>query len=116
MKNGKFISLKIKPLSVNEAWQGKRYKTPKYKAYEQELMLRLPPSIDIPKEGDLEIYFEFGIISTADYDNPIKPLQDILQKKYLFDDRRIIKATVIKRVIKKGEGYFKFGIISYTED
>ena len=36
-----------------------------------------------------------------------KPLQDILQKKYNFDDRRIIKATVIKKVVKKGMGMGK---------
>jgi Holliday junction resolvase RusA-like endonuclease len=51
----------------------------------------------------------------ADWDNPIKPLQDILQKKYNFDDRRIHKAIVIKKVVKKGEGYFKFSIESLKD-
>jgi Holliday junction resolvase RusA-like endonuclease len=46
----------------------------------------------------------------ADWDNPIKPLQDILQKKYGFDDRRIMKASVIKNVVKKGDGYLNFSI------
>jgi Holliday junction resolvase RusA-like endonuclease len=106
------VYLKIKPLSVNEAWQGKRFKTKFYKSYEQELLLRLPNSYKIPEEGPLEAFYEFGINTVADWDNPIKPLQDILQKKYNFDDRRIHKATVVKKVVKKGDGYFKFEIIS----
>jgi hypothetical protein len=36
------FKLNEKPLSVNLAWQGKRFKTPIYKAYEKELLLRMP--------------------------------------------------------------------------
>ena len=42
------VHIDIKPLSVNEAWQGRRYKTPKYKQY-QETLLWLLPKIKIPK-------------------------------------------------------------------
>lgn len=104
------IQIHIKPMSVNEAWQGKRYKTPAYKAYEQEVMLLLPNTYEVPAEGGLEINFEFGLNTLADWDNPIKPLQDILQKKYGFNDSRVLKGTVIKNVVKKGEGYFIFSI------
>jgi Holliday junction resolvase RusA-like endonuclease len=119
MENLKPVHLKIKPLSVNTAWQGKKFKTPFYKAYEQELLLRLPNSYKVPEEGPLEAFYEFGLNTVADWDNPIKPLQDILQKKYNFDDRRIHKAVVIKKVVKKGDGYLRFSIKSYlapTED
>lgn len=115
MSKNKPIEIKIKPLSVNEAWQGRRFKTPFYKAYEEELLLRLPNAYKVPDEGPLEAYYEFGINTVADWDNPIKPLQDVLQKKYNFDDRRILKATVLKKVVKKGEGYFKFSISSFKE-
>jgi len=64
----------------------------------------------VPVEGDLEINFEFGLNTLADWDNPIKPLQDILQKKYDFNDRRVVRATVIKNTVKKGEGYLNFSI------
>lgn len=104
------VQIHIKPLSVNDAWQGKRFKTPAYKAYEQEVMLRLPRDYKVPAEGDLEACYEFGLNTLADWDNPIKPLQDILQKKYGFDDRRIVKATVVKNTVKKGDGYFNFSI------
>ena len=99
------ITKKIKVLSVNECWQGKRFKTKKYKAYEQELLLTLPKQ-KLP-DPPYSIYFEFGFSnSLCDWDNPVKPLQDILQKKYLFNDRDIFEARVIKEKVKKGEEYF----------
>lgn len=108
-------TLKIKPLSVNEAWQGRRFKTPQYKAYEDELMLRLPPKCDIPSEGFLEAVYEFGISHASDFDNPIKPFQDVLQKKYGFDDHRILKATIRKKIVSKGNNYLTFSIIPLIE-
>ena len=103
------IQIHKKPLSVNACWQGKRFKTPLYKEYEKEILELLPEKYEIP-EGDLQVRYEFGLNTMADWDNPVKPLQDILQKKYDFDDRRIMKAEVIKKVVKKGDGYFNFEI------
>lgn len=99
------INYNIKPLSVNECWQGKRFKTKAYKSYERELLLCLPQK-EIPEPPYL-IKFEFGLSSKlADWDNPIKPLQDILQKKYGFDDRDIVEAYVKKIKVSKGQEYF----------
>jgi len=108
------IQIHRKPLSVNACWQGKRFKTPLYKEYEKEILELLPDKYEIP-EGDLQVKYEFGLNTMADWDNPVKPLQDILQKKYDFDDRRIMKAEVIKKVVKRGEGYFNFEIWSLNE-
>lgn len=95
----------IKPLSVNECWQGKRFKTKTYLFYEQELLLTLPAK-KLP-EPPYSIYFEFGLSnSLSDWDNPIKPLQDIMQKKYGFNDKDIFCAEVKKVKVKKGEEYF----------
>lgn len=105
------IIIPIKPLSVNECWQGQRFKTPKYKAYEKHVLLSLPP-LKLPSPP-LKISFEFGLSSTlSDWDNPVKPLQDILQKKYGFDDKHIIRAEVDKIKVSKGKEYFKFKIES----
>lgn len=102
--------LDIKPLSVNEAWQGKRYKTPAHKRYRADLHLLLPPKLDIP-EGKLVISFEFGLSNKrADYDNIIKPLQDQIATKYGFDDSRIYSAIIRKVDVKKGQEYVKFNI------
>jgi len=103
------IEVKIKALSVNEAYRGRRFKTNKYKAFEQELWYLLPNK-NIPK-GKLEIYYKFGLSSKgSDYDNCIKAFQDILQKKYVFNDNLIYKATIEKEDVKKGEEYIKFEI------
>lgn len=104
------IEVKIKPLSVNEVWQGKRYKTPAYTRYERDLLLILP-KLSIPEHGPIEIVLEFAFSSkAADWDNPIKPFVDVLQKKYGFNDSRIHKATVTKTLVKKGLESIKFEI------
>ena len=43
------MRIKIKPLSVNDAWQGRRFKTDNYKKYERDLMLILPSSVVVPE-------------------------------------------------------------------
>ena len=103
------VQLHIKPLSANAAFKGRKFKTAAYKNYEKALMMLLPANYEIP-EGPLEVFYEFGITSTSDWDNPIKQLQDILCKRYKFDDRRIMKGTVTKKVVKKGKGYLQFSI------
>jgi Holliday junction resolvase RusA-like endonuclease len=104
----------IKPLTVNKAWQGKRFKTPKYKAYEKELLLKLRP-LSVP-EGKLMLIVVFGVSSKlSDWDNPVKPFQDCLQKKYGFDDRRIYEASVKKMDVKKGEEFIEFEIKQLEE-
>jgi hypothetical protein len=40
--------------------------TKESKSYQKELLLLLPPKIDIP-EGRLEITFEFGMSMASDY-------------------------------------------------
>ena len=104
----------IKPLTVNKCWQGKRFKTKDYNNYEKEVLLLLPTLV-VP-DGNLEIRLKFGVSSKlSDWDNPIKPFQDILQKKYGFDDRRIYKAVVEKEIVKKGGEYIVFEIKELKE-
>tara|TARA_R110000782_G_C14607120_1_gene391722 strand:+ start:230 stop:580 length:351 start_codon:yes stop_codon:yes gene_type:complete len=102
--------IKIKPMSVNLAWMGKRFKTPAYKKYEKIVLLMLPKNIEIP-EPPFVLTLEFGFSSAAsDWDNPIKPFQDILSKKYDFNDKLIKKGIVSVENVKKGEEYIKFKI------
>jgi Holliday junction resolvase RusA-like endonuclease len=100
-------------MSVNNAWQGRRWKTSEYKAYEQEMMLLLP-KLKIP-EGKLRVDLKFGMSSRAsDIDNPVKPFLDILQKKYGFDDKRIFKMIVEKIIVKKTDEYIEFRITQHN--
>ncbi len=104
------MKINIKPISVNKCWQGRRFKTKSYKQFEKDLLALLPNDYEIPT-GDLKIALKWGFSSKlSDWDNPIKPIQDILQKKYDFNDCRIFRATVEKEIVKKGEEYIEFKI------
>ena len=100
------INQKIKPLSINECWQGKRYKTVAYKNYEKILLYTLPKK-EVPKPPYM-IKFKFGFSNKgSDIDNPVKALLDIMQKRYGFNDKDIFKMEIEKEIVKKGDEYFK---------
>lgn len=99
----------IKPLSVNEAFRGRKFKTKKYIEFQQEMLLKLP-KIDIP-EGKLEIHYKIGFSSKgSDLDNALKQLNDCLQKKYGFNDNLIYKIIAEKEITKKGQEFIEFKI------
>lgn len=101
--------VKIKPLSVNEVWQGKRFKTPKYSKYERDVLELLPDLNDLKPPFVVNLTFGFSN-SLSDIDNPVKPILDILQKKYGINDRDIIELNLKKVLVKKGQEYFEFEI------
>lgn len=103
------FKINLKPLSVNQCWKGKRFKTAQYKKYEKDLMYLLP-KIELP-EPPYCVYYEFGFSSaSSDLDNPIKPLQDILQKSYGFNDKLIFEMVAKRVKVKKGQEYLVFKI------
>ena len=104
----------IKPLTVNKAWRGgRRFKTDEYKSYEKELMYLLPKDLKIP-EDKIKVKIKWGFSSKgSDIDNPTKPLLDILQKKYGFNDNRIYKLSLEKINVEKGEEFIEFELLKY---
>ena len=106
--------IKIKPLSVNQAWKGKRYKSNLYKSYEKNLLYLLP-SIKVP-DGKLQLNLVLGFSNKgSDLDNPVKMIQDILSKKYGFNDNLIYRIILNKEIVKKGEEFIKFELIEYRD-
>jgi len=104
------MKIDIKPLSTNEAWQGRRFKSVKYKAFEQEVLLRLP-SMDIPKNTPLCLDLTVGFSNKAsDLSNALKSFEDVLCKKYEIDDRWNYKIILTKKIVKKGNEYILFNI------
>lgn len=104
------IKISIKPLSVNQAWQGQRFKTPKYNAFQKEMLLKLP-KIKLDLTGSLRINIKYGFSSTlSDIDNPCKMVLDCLCKRYGFDDRQIYQLYQEKTIVKKGEEFIEFEI------
>lgn len=100
--------INIKPLSVNQCWQGKRFKTPEYKAYEREMLFKLP-ALKLPDSDRLCLHILVGYSNKqADIDNILKPLLDILQKKYRFNDNQIYRLLVEKFITYKGGEFISF--------
>lgn len=105
------MRLSIKPLSVNQVWQGKRFKTKAYKDYEKEVLLTLKP-LEV-SGGKLRLHLLFGLSSkNADIDNPVKPFIDCLQKRYNFNDRQIYSLIIDKVDVPKGQEFIEFSITS----
>lgn len=99
------IKIQINPLSVNAAWQGKRFKTSKYKKYESQVLLMLPKINHFSFSGNFGMNIIYGFSSVnSDIDNPTKLILDILQKKYGFNDRNIFELNLKKELTcKKNE-------------
>lgn len=103
------VKVNIKPLSVNQVWKGRRFKTSTYSSYEKALLAILP-NYSVPI-GFIELYLKFGFSNSAsDWDNPVKPFQDILQKRYKFNDKMVRRAVVDTEKVAKGEEYIIFEI------
>lgn len=103
------MKLDIKPLSINEAFQGRRFKTEKYARYEKAVLLMLPKMQMPDPPFKLSLTFGFSNIA-ADLDNPAKLFIDCMQKKYGFNDKHIFELNIRKEVVKKGAEFIIFQI------
>jgi Holliday junction resolvase RusA-like endonuclease len=100
---------------VNEAWQGRKFKSPKYKVYEQELLYKLPPTKINWDKLPIELSLVVGLSNMAsDVDNIVKPFVDVLQKKYEFNDKYIFRLIVEKKLVVKGAEFIEFYIKKLT--
>lgn len=109
------FTVDLKPLSVNEAWKGRSFKTNTYKDFENDLLWLLPKNIK-PIEGRVEVRFRFHMKNhkLADWDNPIKPLQDVLVKSGIISDDRNIYVGMAQKVVGERD-YFEVMVIPYVE-
>lgn len=108
------LGLDIKPLSVNEAWKGRRFKTKKYKSFELAVFWLLPNRDFGLKDQKLIIGFDFYFSNlNSDIDNPVKPILDILQKKYKFNDSQVYRIICEKHIVPKGSERISIHINKY---
>lgn len=104
------VNIPLKPLSVNIAWKGRRFKSDAYRYWTDEGLLLLKNQKELSSE-QLQLNVEFGFSSKgSDIDNPIKPLLDLITKKYGINDNRFYKLYVKKKIVKKGKEFIKFEI------
>lgn len=92
------VKLNIKPISVNAAFQGRRFKTVECMRYEDELWYALPQKAMVM--GEVEIWFEIYLVNYArtDISNLIKVTEDILVKKGYIEDDRKVKVMHISKI------------------
>ena len=91
------FTLKIKPLSINMAFQGRRFKTAESRRYDNSMSLILPNKKEPGPFYSIQYDFYLKNFLSTDYDNLIKQTQDcIVRKGIISDDRRIIKAIINK--------------------
>lgn len=97
MKN---LVIQAKPLSVNEAFQGRRFKTRAYIDYEKELAVLIPKHLCTSIEGKLEVHYRFFLKNHAltDLDNMLKPLNDTLVKLGVIKDDRYIYRKLVEKI------------------
>jgi Holliday junction resolvase RusA-like endonuclease len=108
------IALPIKPLSVNQAWQGRRFKTKECNQYCEDVLKLLPKAKKI--EGWVEINYRFYLKNwkRTDGDNLIKTLQDcIVMAGYIDDDCKIMRYVIEKYPAK--EDSIEFDIFPFRE-
>ena len=102
--------INIKPLSVNQAWQGKRFKTNLYKQYEHDVLLLLPKIKIVAPPYRLNLIVGFSN-KASDIDNILKPFLDILQKKYGINDKYIEVLYIEKQIVTKNNDFISFELL-----
>ena len=108
--------INIKPFSINDAWRGRRFKTPEFKEWGIHTFYVLPSALVVP-QVDLYACVEWGVSSfLVDVDNPAKTFIDVLQKKYKFNDRKIIGLYLEKVKTEKGDEYIDFHFFENKKD
>ena len=110
--------LRVKPVSVNEAWQLKgfrKFKSKKYKLY-QDIIAEQLADISWPFNKDEKLYgiYRVGFSNVlSDLDNAVKPLQDTLSTLYGWNDNKVYKFTATKLIVPKGKEFIN--VLIYTK-
>ena len=115
--NQKILKYKIpqKPLSVNEAWQGRRFASAAYKNFKRVtniLLNVLRPKMP-PVKSILFAHYRWWVSNIgADTDNPVKPFQDVLFNHWNMksSDSHIHVLLIEKRKTKKGDEAIEFHV------
>jgi Holliday junction resolvase RusA-like endonuclease len=104
--------IKIKPLSLNKAYCGRRFKTIELENYKKFLSYSLP-KFEVPKEK-LEVWLKFGMSSKgSDIDNCVKCFLDALAENYGFNDNKVYALHIEKIDVEKEQEFVDFEIQKY---
>jgi len=103
-------TIKIKPFSINKAWQGRRFKTPEYKQWRIDFSLLCGKGKMIKGLVDVNLKFYLKNFAMIDVDNCVKTtLDSLVENGFIEDDRKIVKLAVEK--IKSKDEKIEFEIL-----
>ena len=109
------FTIKIKPMSTNSLFRGRRFRTKAYDEYEKEVWYQLPDSIKVP-EGKISLKYLVGLFNkNADMANVEKAFTDILQKKLGFNDKNIYKLEMERTDVSRGDEFISFEIKPWNQ-
>lgn len=93
------VELDIQPLSVNSAWQGRRFATKKYKEWTDACLFMLLDKKRVDKPYKVSITFYQS--KMQDIDSCIKMTLDVLVKAGILEDDRYINELNVKKIVSK---------------
>lgn len=110
--------LKLKPLSLNSAYRGRRFASTALKKFKHDASLILPPkhalNVDFSANNTmLELNVTYGTSKASDLDNLNKTFIDCLTEKYGFNDNRIYRIVMRKFPVRKGEEFIHFELTQF---
>ena len=110
------IRLEVKPLSVNAAYRGRRFRSSEYQDFKKQMEMALKQNpIKIPNSKYLKIFFDFGLSNNAaDWDGPIKTAQDCLFEHIGLNDKVIRAGEVVTTMVDVGNEYIWVRLEPYT--
>ena len=107
MKTKKYIPseyiLPLAPLSVNQAFQGRRFKTQKYNDWLDNGLWLLKKAGGGTYRKPYNIEITLFMARLMDIDNPIKMILDLLKKAGVIEDDRYVDTLFIKKIVSKNK-------------
>lgn len=99
MKSDTKIKIPICPISINTAWQGRRFKTPKYIQYEEDVKNILLQYRRVYFDSWVLLAYKFWIknYKMTDVGNLEKALTDIVVSSGILKDDRYIKKITLEK-------------------
>lgn len=110
------IKIPIKPISINECWQGRRFKTNRYNNWRINFSCLLNGQKKyLSKNLKVKIFLYLKSITRSDIDNFLKPIIDSLVKDKIIVDDRFIQELEVKK-IKSIQEYIEYEIIEEKKE
>lgn len=110
--------LRLKPLSVNKAYKGRKFRTPEHKLFKDKahILLKNLNLEPLKPKQEFFVIYKFHISANSDWDNCVKTVQDAICEALKTDDRYISGAYVRKIRVKRGDERIEFDFFTKEYD